>query len=163
MVGLHGTGLYDVGIDGALGQEADALQLAGLLFKDADELGADYLALLLGVGHTGQFVEEAVNGIDIHQIGVHLVAEDAHHLLGLALAQQTVIDVYRHQLFAHGLDKQGGHHGGIDTARQGQQHFLVAYLFSQFDYLFFNEFLGQSGGSDALHVGRTDVTCSHKR
>ena len=110
MVGLHGTRLYDVGIDGALCEEADALELAGLLFEDADELGTDDLALLLGVGNAGELVEEAVGGVDIHQVGFHLVAEDAHHLLGLTLAQQAVVDVDRHQLPSYGLDQQCCHH-----------------------------------------------------
>ena len=159
---LYRTRLHDIGIDGALGEETDARELARLFLKHADELCADNLALLFGIGHTSQFVEEPVGGIDIHQIGVEFVAEHTNHLLWLAFAQQTVIHMNRYQLFADSLDKQGSHHGRVNTSREGEQHFLVANLSTQLTNLFVDKFLGQFGRRDALHVGRTYVSCCHK-
>ena len=86
MVRLDGAALQNVGIDGALRQKLDALLLARLLFEYADELRADHFALLLGLRNTRKLIEEAVDGIHIHEIGVHLVAEHLHDLLGLALS-----------------------------------------------------------------------------
>ncbi len=48
------AGLDDVGVDGALGQKVDAADLLGLFLKDADELLADDLALLLRLGDARQ-------------------------------------------------------------------------------------------------------------
>ena len=130
-MGLDRAALQDVGVDGALGEELDAVELAGLFFKHADELGADDLALAFRLGHAGQLVQEAVHRIHINQIGVHLIAEDLDDLLGLALAQQAVVHMHAHELLAHSLDEQSRHNGGINAARQGQQHLLVADLRTQ--------------------------------
>ena len=161
VVGLDRTGFDDVRVDGALRQEADAVQLAGLFLEHADEFRADDLTLLLGIRHAGQLVQEAVDGIDINQVGLKFVAEDAHHLLGLALAQESMVDVDGNQLLTDGLDEEGGNHGGVHTARQGEQHLLVADLGAQFLNLFFDEFPRQFGSGDPLHVRGTNVSCSH--
>ena len=161
VVGLDGAGFHDVRVDGALGQEADAVQLAGLLLEHADEFRADDLALLLGIGHAGELVEEAVDGVDIHEVGVQLVAEDAHDLLGLALAEESVVHVDGNQLLAHGLDEERRDDGGVDTAGEGEEDLLVADLRAQFLDLFIDEFLGEGGGRDPLHVGGTNVSSSH--
>ena len=110
VVGLDGAGFDDVRVDGPLGQEADTVQLAGLFLEHADEFRADDLALLLGIGHAGELVQEAVDGIDIDQVGLELVAEHAHHLLGLALAEESVVDMDGDQLIAHGLDEERRDH-----------------------------------------------------
>ena len=91
MMRLDRTRLYDVRIDSTLSQETDALQLTGLLLEYADELGTDNLALLLGVSHACQLVQEAVGSINIHQVGIQFVPKHAHHLLGFTLAQQSVV------------------------------------------------------------------------
>ena len=62
------AGLDDVGVERALHEEVDRLpvraglgdDLAGGLLEDPDELAADGLALLLGVGDAGERVEEAL-------------------------------------------------------------------------------------------------------
>ena len=92
---------------------------------------------------------------------MEFVAEHAHHLLGLAFAEKAVVDVDGDQLLAYGLDEQGRDDRGIDAAGQGEQHFLVADLRTQFLNLFFNEFLGQGGRRDSLHCRRADVTGTH--
>ena len=39
-----------------------------------------------------------------------------------------MVDMDAGELLANGLDEQGGHHGGIHAAGQGQQHLLVPHL-----------------------------------
>ena len=72
-------------------RELHALQLLGLLFEDLDELIADDLPLCLRIGHALELGEEPVHGVHVDQVGVHLILEHLHHLLGLALAQQAVV------------------------------------------------------------------------
>lgn len=113
------AGLDDIRINRALAQEFDAVELAGLFFKDADKLAADDLTLLLRVADAAQLIQEAVNGVDINQISIHLIPEDADDLLRLALAQQTVVDMYAGQLLADGADEQRRNDRGIHAAGQG--------------------------------------------
>ena len=82
---LHrlGPGFNDVRINRPLREEVDPLQLSGLLLKDTDEFRPDDLPLLLRIIYPGQLVQEAVHGINIDQIGIHLVPEYFHHLLRL--------------------------------------------------------------------------------
>ena len=77
--------LDDVGIDGALTEPLDVLELVRLLIEDLDEAAADDLALLLGVGDALQGAEELVPSIDSDDVQpqVLVVAQDA---LELALA-----------------------------------------------------------------------------
>ena len=51
VVGLDAVGFQNVGVNGALSQEGDALQLLSFLSENVDELLADDLALLLWVGN----------------------------------------------------------------------------------------------------------------
>ena len=44
----------------------------------------------------------------IGEHGVKLIAEDTYHLLRLAFAEKSVVDVDGNQLLADGLDEQGG-------------------------------------------------------
>ena len=60
--------LDDVGIERALRQPRDVPELAGLVLEHRDELGADGLALVLGIGHTVQRVEESVGCVDVDQV-----------------------------------------------------------------------------------------------
>ena len=54
-----------------------ALERGGLLEEDLPELLADDVALELRVGDAGEQVEVAVLGVDVHEVDVELVAEDA--------------------------------------------------------------------------------------
>ena len=62
---LHGLGAAfdDVRIDGSLSQQFDALELARLFLKHADEFRADDLALLLRIADAGEFIEEAIHRV----------------------------------------------------------------------------------------------------
>ena len=96
--------------------------------EDADEFGADDLALLLGVGDAGELAEEAVGGVDVDEVGAELLAEDADDLLGLALAEEAVVDVDTGELLADGADEEGRDDGAVDAAGEGEEHLLVADL-----------------------------------
>ncbi len=159
MVGLDRAALQNVGIDGALSQEADAVELIGLLGEDVDKLLADNLALRLRIGHAGQLVQEAIHRVHIDEVGVHLVAEDLDHLLGLALAQQAVVYMHAGQLLADGLDEQRGHDGRVHTAGQGQKDLLIADLLAQGGNLLVDKSLGQFGRGDARHALGAFVVC----
>src|SRR4029079_17403245 len=64
------AGLDHIGIEGSLDEELDLLSVSSCLsdhfgggvFEDPDELAADDLALLLGIGHPDQGVQEALLG-----------------------------------------------------------------------------------------------------
>ena len=157
VVGLDAVALEDVRVNGALGQELDVLLLAGFLLEHTDELGADDLALALRLLHTGQLVQEAVDGVHIDEVGVHLVAEHLHDLFRLALAQQAVVDMYADELLADGFDEQRRHHRGIHAAGQRQQNLFVADLRPDGGNLFVDERLRQFGRSDADHIVRSFV------
>ena len=139
VVRLDAVGLKDVGVDGALTEELDAVQFAGFFLKYADEFRADDLALLFGVGDARQLVEEAVYRVDIDEVRVHLVAEHLDDLLGLTLAEQSVVDVDTDELFADRLDQQRRDDRAVYAAGQRQQDFFVADLRAQFLYLLVDE------------------------
>ena len=157
VVGLHAVALEDVGVDGALGEEFDAFLLAGFFLKHADEFGTDDFALLFGLFHAGELVEEAVNSVHVDEVGVHLVAEHFHHLFGFALAEQAVVHVHAHELAADGLDEEGGHHRGVHAAGKGKQDLLVADLFADGFYLLVDEGEGEFFVVDARHGFGADI------
>ena len=128
MVGLDAVGFQNVGVNGALSQEGDALQLLSFFSENVDELLADNLALLLRVGNAGQLVQKAIHSVHIDEVGVHLVLEDVDHLLALALAHEAVVHVHAHEVLPDGLDQQRRHHAGVHAAGQGQQHLAAAHL-----------------------------------
>ena len=63
------AGLDDVRVERALDEVVGARELRRLLLEDADELGADRLALRLGVGDAGELLEEALLGVDVRRAG----------------------------------------------------------------------------------------------
>ena len=152
MVGLDTDAFGNIGIDGTLGQESDIVLLAGFFLKHADEFGTDDLALLLRIAYAGQLIQETVDRVHINQVGVHLVAEHFDYLFRLTLAQQAVVHVNGHQLFADSFDQQGGDDGRIHTAGQGQQDLFVSDLFLNGRDLFLNKGVGEFRGSDPLHA-----------
>ena len=135
MVALYGggvahAGLYDVGVYRTLRQEVNLAYLLGLFLEYADELLADYLALALGLGYACNLAQEAALGIHAHEVDVPML-EGSLDLVRLVQAHEAVIDEHAGQLIAHGLGQHGRSHGGIDAARQCQQHAAGAYLLAQ--------------------------------
>ena len=159
MVSLHAVlGLQDVGIDGALGEEADLIaNLAGLLLEHANELGADNLTLGLGILDVHELVQEAICGVNVNQVGIHLILEDVDDLLALALAHQAVVNMHANELLADGLDEQGRDNRTVDTTGKSQQDLFVADLLADCSDLLFDERLGKFGSGDTYHVVGTLV------
>jgi hypothetical protein len=133
---LAAAGLDDVGVERALHQELDRLavrlavgdHLAGRLLEYPDELAADDLALLLGVGDAGQRVEEPVGRLDDLEAYAGRRDEILLDLLGLALAQQAVVDEDARQPVAdRALDQSRGD-GGVDAAGEAADRPLAADL-----------------------------------
>lgn len=156
---LHAVlGLQDVGIDGALGEEADLIaNLAGLLLEHANELGADNLTLGLGILDVHELVQEAICGVNVNQVGIHLILEDVDDLLALALAHQAVVNMHANELLADGLDEQGRDNRTVDTTGKSQQDLFVADLLADCSDLLFDERLGKFGSGDTYHVVGTLV------
>ena len=130
------AGLHHVGVEGALHQELDLLALLGRLaddvglglLEDPDELPADDLALLLGVGDPGQGVEEALLGVDDVQVDAGGGDEVPLDLLGLALAQQPVVDEDAGQPVADGPLHERRGDRGVDPAGEPADRPAVADL-----------------------------------
>ena len=131
--------------------------LARLLLEHADELGADDLALGLRFVDASQQVQKAVRGVHVDEVRVHLVLEDIHHLLGLALAHEAVVHVHADEVLADGLDEQRRHDRAIDATGKSQQHLAVADLLAYGLYLLVDECLGELGSVDACHGIGADV------
>ena len=102
------AGLHDVGVERPLNQELDGLTLSASLsdevslggLEHADELPTDDLALGLRVTDAGERFKEPRLGVDDDEAdagGGNVVALD---LLGLSLAQETVVDEDARELVA---------------------------------------------------------------
>ena len=125
--GVTGARLDDVGVDGALDQVVHPADLLGLFLKDPDELLADDLALALRLGLTGQLQQEA--GLSVHPDKVDIPAgKGGLHLVALVFPHEAVIHEHAGELLTHSLGQQGGGHGRVHAAGQGQQHLAVPHL-----------------------------------
>ena len=127
------AGLDDVGVERALHEELDRLarrpdDRARLGLEDADELAADRLALGLRVGDAGERVEEAVGGVGDPQLHAGGGDEVLLDLLGLALAQQPVVDEDAGELVADRPLHERRRDRGVDAAGQPADDPLVADL-----------------------------------
>ncbi len=124
-----GAGRLDhVGVDGALGQEGDRIQLARLLLEDVDKQVADDLAFLFRIGRPFEGLEKTLLRIDADHLDTHMLREGSHHLIALVQAQQTIIDEDAGQLIADRPVQQGGYHRRVDTAGKTQHHLGVTHL-----------------------------------
>ena len=99
-----------------------------LLLEDADELGADRLALGLGLAQPGQALEEAVLGVDGHERHLEVVAEGGDDLLALVLAHQPVVDEHARQLVADRAVHEQRGDARVHAAREPADHAAVADL-----------------------------------
>ena len=104
---LRAPALDDVGVDGALRQELHGASAFGQVLCHGEELfpelGADDVALFLGLHDVGQKRGVAVLGMHVHEVHVELLREHRLHFLGLVLAQQSMVHEHAGQLLADGL------------------------------------------------------------
>ena len=159
-MGLYAVfGLQDVGVDGALRQEADLVaNLACLLLKHADELGTDDLALCLGLGDVNQLAKEAIGRVHIDQVRVHLILEHVDDLLAFTLAHEAVVHVHADELLTDCLDEKGRDDRAVNAAGKSQQNLLVTDLLADCGNLLVDERLGKLGGGDAGRWKATPLT-----
>ena len=157
MMRLDGAALQNIRINGALREKFDPLLFSRLFFKHADKFGAYDLALLFGFGHAGQFIEKAIDRIDVDEIRIHLISEHFDHLFGLTLAQKAVIDVYADEIFTDRLDEERRNNGRIHPSRQCEEHFFISYLLPDLSDLLVDERLCKPRIRNALHIVRPPV------
>ena len=86
-----------VGIEGALGQEGGAFDLAGFAVEDVDEHAADGLALGFGIGNASQFSKEFLSRINVDQRNVVVISKETNDLVRLVQTQEET-----------GVDKDAG-------------------------------------------------------
>ena len=82
-------GFDDVGVDGALGEPAGALDLPGVLVEGLHEQAADDLPLGLGLGDAGEGVEEGLGGVDPDDVQAHVLVR-GEDVLELVLPEEPV-------------------------------------------------------------------------
>ena len=99
-----------------------------LLLEDADELGADRLALGLRLAQPRQAREEPILGVDRHQRDLEVVAERGDDLLALVLAHQAVVDEHARQLVADRAVHEQRRHRRVDPAGEPADDAAVADL-----------------------------------
>ena len=124
------AGLDHVGVERALHEELDRVavgvggpdDVARRLLEDADELAADDLALLLGVGDPGERGEELLARVDDDEVDPGRGDEVLLDLLGLAGAQQPVVDEHAGELVTDRPLHERRGHGGVDATGQAAQH-----------------------------------------
>ena len=117
-----------IGVERALNQEVGAGELGRLLLEHADELGADQLALGLGLAHPDEAGQEALLRVDGNQRHLEGVAEGRNDLLALALAHQAVIDEHAGQLVADRAVHEQRRDGGVDAPGEAADRPPVADL-----------------------------------
>ena len=102
--------------------------LGGGVLEDADELAADDLALLFRVGDAGERIEKAPLGVDDLQPDARRRHEVLLDLLGLARAEQTVVDEHAGELFADRTLHECGGNRRVDASGESTDRQLVADL-----------------------------------
>ncbi len=121
--------LDHVRVEGALGEEGVVEPELGHLFLlHRDEHVADELALALRLAHPGEGAQEFFRGVDVvEMIGAELF-QGRLDLRGLALAHEPGVDVHEVNLApVEGPEEQRRHDGGIDPARDEEEHLFLSH------------------------------------
>src|ERR1700722_7989065 len=120
LAGFASGGFDYVGIDRALRQPADAVELRGLFFKYLDEHSAYRLALGFRIRDALERRKIAVACVDADDIYAHVLGHCRHHLVAFVQAQQTCVDKNARQLLTDGAFEQRGDDGRIYAAGKSQ-------------------------------------------
>ena len=102
----EGDALDHVRIERALRQEIGAAEFLCLRVEHVDEQAADSLALDFGIGDAGEFAEEKLRGVNMHQRNVVVMPEQVDDGPGLVEPQHAVIDEHAGELVADRLVNQ---------------------------------------------------------
>jgi hypothetical protein len=125
------------GVERALDEEPDGVAVLLVRLRDevglrllerADELATDDLALLLGVAHAGERVEEPLAGVDRDEAHARRGDVVLLDLATLALAHEAVVHEDADELIAHRLVDESGGHGGVDAARERAEDLARPHL-----------------------------------
>ena len=103
-------------------------ELRRLLLEDADELGADRLALRLGIADALQPREEARLGVDRDERDLEVVAERGDDLLALVLSHEPVVDEHAGELVADRAVHEQRRDARVDAAAEAADDLAVADL-----------------------------------
>src|SRR6266511_84408 len=115
-------------VERPLAEIADVAQPPRLGLEHADELLADAPALLLGIGHAVEPLEESLLGVDVDERDVEVTPERLDYLDGLVLAEQAVIDEDTGELVADRLVHEQRRYGRVDAAGERTEHELTSHL-----------------------------------
>ena len=126
--GLPRAALDDVAVERALHEELGVDELARLLLEAADELLADDLAFVLGLGDAGELVEKAVARVHGDERDAERAREGLDHTFGLAHAHHALIDEHAGEARADGLVHEQRGDRRIDAPREPQDGLVVADL-----------------------------------
>ena len=86
------------------------------------------LRFVSGIGDAGELRDEALLRLHVHERHVEEAVERLDHLLGLALAQQAVVDEHAGELVADRLVHEQRRDGRVDAAGERAEHALAADL-----------------------------------
>src|SRR5207247_3008330 len=121
---LAAARLDDVGVDRSLHEEIDRADPLRLLLADTDALLTDHRALGLRIDDIFEPREESLGRVDVDEAKAR--AERRDHLLGLALAQQSVIDEHAGEPIADRLRDERRRDRRIDAAGQRADRVTIA-------------------------------------
>lgn len=125
---LTQSALDDVGIDRSLHEIVDFAEFFCFFTEYVDEVFADYLAFALRLPDAAKIGQEPFGSVDFYQVHSSFVAEDAHNVVCLVLAEQSVIDENTGEVIAYGFVKQGRRDRAVHSAAHGAKDFAVAHL-----------------------------------
>ncbi len=83
------------------------------------------LRFCLGVGHTGERVEESILRLHVDQLDAELTSERLFDLLALVLSHESRVDEDAGQLLPDGLGDERRRDGRVDAARERAEDLLV--------------------------------------
>jgi len=111
-----GAGFDDVGVDGALSEEAGVFDALGLGFEDFDESVADDDALLLWIGDAGEAVEKEVFGLGDAEVDLEVAAENLFDHFRFVEARRPLLTKTQVSWSGTARCRESGEDGGIDAA-----------------------------------------------
>jgi hypothetical protein len=147
----------NVGVDGTLCEEGNAVELTSFVREYVDEFLTDDLALAFRIGNACEKVEETVGCVDIDQVSVELVAEKFNNCFAFVFAHEAVVNVYANELLADRLQKKSGNDGRVNTAGKREQNLLVADLSANLCDLFCDESFCEFRGGNTSHGIRSEI------
>ena len=119
--------LNAVRVDGTLGQPFCTGDFLCLCVEHLHEVSADNLSFLFRVAHPCQVVEEFCGSIHADYVQPQTLIV-VHHIAELIFSKHAVVNEDAGQILAYGAVQQHGCHRRVNTARQAENHAVVAQL-----------------------------------